>query len=134
MASTKKSRQIKQAPKANAAADVPSAWQQAHDAFQALKEQLTAAYADAKARDAQDSIADALDEVDAVLRILNQEDMASRTVELQAAADETESSIKKLEALKQELQDVASRVATVAKVIQGIDAAITAGKTCFGIA
>jgi len=134
MASMKKSRQTKQVRKANIAADAPSAWQQTHDAFQSLKEQLTAAYEDAKARAAQDSVADALDEVDAMLRILNQEDMASRTVDLSAAADETEEAVKKLEALKQELEGIASRVATVAKVIQGIDDAIAVAKACFGIA
>jgi len=50
MASMKKSRQTKQVRKANIVADAPSAWQQTHDAFQSLKEQLTAAFEDAKAR------------------------------------------------------------------------------------
>jgi len=68
-----------------------------------------------------------------MLRILNQDDMASRTVDLSAAADETEEAVKKLEDLKQELEGIASRVATVAKVIQGIDDAIAVAKACFGL-
>ncbi len=62
-------------------------WQQAHEAAQALHNQLKAA----RTTNAADSetVSDAMFAVDTILTALNQEDMASRTGQMQAAGSDT---------------------------------------------
>ena len=75
--------------------DTPISIQSAHDALQSLKEQLESAYENAKAQDVRDLLDARLDASDKLLTSLNQEDMASRTIALNAAADSTSEALKK---------------------------------------
>lgn len=107
-------------------------WQEAHDALQTLKEQLDTA-CDAATND---SIVDALDEraeaVDDALEAMNQVDMKSRTVALQAAAVELVKPLKDLDQLRAELAAIGNDAKKAAAALAQVDKIVGVVKTCFG--
>ncbi len=112
---------------------VTPTWQDAHDALQALKEQLETACEAATA----DSVIDALDlradAVDDALTAMNQMDMKSRTVALQAAAADLVKPLKELDQLKAELAAVGNDMKKAATALAQVDKIVNGVKTCFAL-
>lgn len=106
---------------------------QARGAAQALHDRLFAALN--RATDPEDcaELDDALLAVDTILTQLNQEDLASRTGAMQAAAAEVSDAVEKLDALKDELAEIAQRVAVLGDVAGAVDSVIGPVKTIFGV-
>jgi archaellum component FlaC len=108
-------------------------WQQAHDALQMLKEQLETALEAATA----DSVIDALDQradaVDDALTAMNQQDMASRTVALQAAVADLVKPLKDLDQLKTDLADIGNDTKKAAAALAQVDKIVSSVKSCFGL-
>ena len=109
----------------------PQPWQQAHDAAQALHNQLKAA----RTTNAADSetVSDAMFAVDTILTALNQEDMASRTGQMQAAGNDLTSAVKELSDLKDQLDDIASRIASLADLAGKVDSLLNSCKQIFAL-
>jgi chromosome segregation ATPase len=105
----------------------------AHNALQALKDELESAYENAKTNDIRDQIDVRLDAIDPLLTALNQADMASRTVALSAAADSTEDALKKLQTLKEEVESIGDDIGKATQILNGVDQALSMVKTCFGV-
>lgn len=110
-----------------------TSWQTAHDALQSLLEQLDNAADAATDKAAIDAIDNQADKIDDALTALNQIDMKSRTVAIQAAAADLTLALKQLETLKEELEKIAKDVEKVSTVLGDIDKAVTQIRSCFSI-
>ncbi len=107
------------------------AWQQAHDAAQTLHNQLKAT----RTTNAADSetVGDAIFAVGTILTALNQEDMASRTGQMQAAGNDLTSAVKDLSDLKDQLADIANRIASLADIAGKVDSVLNTCKQIFAL-
>ncbi len=112
---------------------VTPTWQDAHNALQALKEQLEIACETATS----DSVIDALDlradAVDDALTAMNQMDIKSRTVALQAAAADLVKPLKELDQLKAELAAVGNDMKKAAAALAQVDKIVNGVKVCFAL-
>lgn len=113
------------------AANPPTPWQQAHDAAQALHNQLKAAHT-TNATDSE-TISDAMFNIDTIITELNQEDIASRTGTMQAASSELTSAVKDLSDLKDQLDDIADRVGSLAGIAAKVDSLLNNCKQFFAL-
>lgn len=109
-------------------------WQQAHDALQALKEQLDAACTDATDSSICDEIDQRADAVDDALTAMNQQDMASRTVQIQAAAADLVKPLKELDQLKAKIEAIGNDMKKAVAALAKVDQIVSGVKTCFGLA
>ena len=107
-----------------------TALQQAHAAAQALHNQLKAT--NAIGADSA-TISDAMFCIDTIITALNQEDMASRTGQMQAAGNELTSAVKDLSDLKDQLDDIASRIASLADIGGKVDSLLKTCKQIFAL-
>ena len=107
-----------------------TALQQAHAAAQALHNQLKAT--NAIGADSA-TISDAMFNIDTILTALNQEDMASRTGQMQAAGNELTSAVQDLADLKDQLDDIAGRIATLADIGGKVDSLLKTVKSIFAL-
>lgn len=112
--------------------DPPNSHQLAHDALQNLKEQLETAYGNAKSQDIRDLLDTRLDAIDASLTALDQDDIASRTIAINAAADSTGEALKRLDSLKANIQAISDDIGKATQVLDDVDKALSAVKSCFG--
>lgn len=108
-----------------------AALQQAHAAAQALHNQLKATHP-TNAADSE-TISDTMFNIDTILTALNQEDMASRTGQMQAAGSELTSAVKDLSDLKDQLDDIAGRIATLADIGGKVDSLLKTVKSIFAL-
>jgi len=108
-------------------------WQSAHDALQLLKEQLDAACEKATNEKLIDAIDQRADAVDDALTAMNQMDMASRRVALQAAAADLTKPLKQLDELKASIDAIANDAKKAAAALGQVDALVGQVKSCFGI-
>lgn len=109
-------------------------WQQAHDALQTLEGQLQAAYNQAQSNDIRTAIDTRLDAIDAALKSLNQLDMESRTIALNAAADTATTALNQLGSLKAQIQSITQDMGKATQVLNGVDKLLSAIKTYFNFA
>ena len=114
--------------------DTPTpSWQEGHDALQKLYEQLDLAYDNAVNMTVATEIDHRLDRVKDALDKLNQQDMASRTIALQATAAELVKPLKDLDALKGSLEAIGNDIGKAATVLAQVDKLLGEVTTCFGI-
>jgi hypothetical protein len=111
----------------------PVSPQDAHDALQSLKEALDSAFGSAPAGPVSDAINARVDTVNAALTAMNQADIASRTVALNAAEDATANPLKQLDALKESIQRIGSDIAKATEVLNGVDKFVGAVSSFFGM-
>jgi hypothetical protein len=106
---------------------------QGHDALQQLKESLAQQFGQTPAGSVSDMIDAQLDKIDAALTALNQADMASRTVEINAAAAAMTNPLKDLNGLKGKIQIIGNDTGKAAQVLSGVDQFISGVTSYFGI-
>lgn len=105
---------------------------QGHDALQALKESLAQQFGQTPAGLVSDMIDARLDKIDAALTALDQADMASRTVDISAAAAAMANPLQDLDGLKTQIQSISNDVGQAAKILNGVDEFISDVKTFVG--
>ncbi len=101
--------------------DPHAIWQQAHDALQAALELGTHSLDQTKDKQQRDLLNTLLDALSAELTALNQEDMESHTISLQAASQQLDTGLADLKSLRQEIDQVSSAIANAAKVVTAVD-------------
>jgi hypothetical protein len=111
------------------ASSIPADIPQNRAAAQALEDKL----ANANPTNLADSqaVSSALEAVGAVLTQLNQEDMLSRDGAIQAAAAEVKAPLQALSGLKDQLDGISSRIATLAGIANDIDQLVNGCKSVF---
>jgi hypothetical protein len=109
---------------------IPSVIPQTRAAAQAFEDKLQNANPITGA-DCQ-AVGDALNAVGAVLTKLNQEDMLSRDGAMQAAAADLKAPLQTLSSLKNQLNEMSTRLATLAGIGNDVDQVITGCTQIFG--
>jgi|ERR1035437_3556461 hypothetical protein len=94
---------------------------QGHDALQELKESLSQQFGQIPAGPVSNMIDARLDKINAALTAFNQADMASRTVDINAAAAAMTNPLKDLDGLKEEIQTISDDTGKAAQVLSGVD-------------
>jgi hypothetical protein len=106
---------------------------QGHDALQQLKESLSQQYGQIPAGPVSDMIDERLDKIDAALTALNQADMASNTVAINAAAAAMTNPLKDLDGLKDKIKSISNDVGNAAQILGEVDQFISGVTSFFGV-
>ena len=106
---------------------------QGRAALQQLKDTLSQQFGQIPGGPVSDMIDKRLDAISDALTKLNQAEMSSGTVAINAAATGMKNPIKNLNALKDQIQSISDDVGRAAEVLGGVDQFISGVKACFGV-
>lgn len=110
---------------------IPAVLPQTRSDAQALMDKLS--NANPISQSDTDTIDDAIDSLNVILTQLNQEEMLSKDGAMQAAAAQVKDPLKKLSDLKNQLNEIASRVKTLAGIADDVNKVVGGCTTVFGL-